>query len=78
MGSIGNKVEYPIQGVYTTKKGIDYHYYIHPDNTVEVYQTKVVPNKKGRAGYRTKDFYSNPTKELIQHLEDKYKLKGVR
>ncbi len=66
-------MEYPIRGLFVSKRGTKWHYTIYNDNTVEQYHNTLIRTaggwKEGREVYAPKC-----TKELKEHIKKKYNI----
>ena len=66
-----------VYGAFTSKRGIDYDYIIHLDNSIEVFKPAKVVHRKGVGGYTMghETFIYNPSKEIVAHIEKKHGIK---
>lgn len=55
-----------MNGSFTSKKGITYHYHIYSDGSMEMWKRVTVGKSTG--GYRQKDIMVRPTKEALEHV----------
>ena len=59
-----------IHNIFTSKRGITYHYTIYTDRHVEIYKSSI---RRCSGGWKTApDEYRKPTKELIQALKERH------
>ena len=60
-------------GIFTSKRGIEYHYLIYSDGCLEMWKRVTVGKRTG--GYKEKDIMVKPTKEAIEHLSELLNMK---
>ena len=70
-------MEKVVNNTFTSKRGVDYFYIIHLDNSIEVFKPAQVVHRRGVGGYQMGHDTSvyNPSKEIVDHIEKKYGIK---
>ena len=61
---------YPVTGMFTSKRGVHYHYTVYSDHMAEIYKTK--PFRKTGGWGKDKHIFVKPTKEFRDYILGKY------